>query len=1062
MERVTRTGVVVLALLISIPSWVPGSSGSTGSGAPRSLSAESVENMLLHGSGFIENAGQVANDGVRYYVSMRGVDIGFMAGATLFNVAAPTRAGESDPLTGSNGVLVRAVFEGSNPVVPVGRNPLPYGSNFFIGNDPARWRTGVPSYREIVYEDLYPGIDLAYRLTEAGAKYEFLVRPGAAPSAISIRYDGADAMAVDSQGSLVVRTEAGVIHDAGLKGFQAGRPVACWFALRDSRRIGVSCEGTDPSRPLTIDPLVYSTFVGGSRVDETLAIAADSSGSAYVVGATNSPDFPVTPGAFGTTHTSEMNCGFVVKLNPTGSALEYATYLCGSHVDHVAAVAVDAAGNAYLTGEAGSSDFPTTPGAFDRTNGGIDAFVTKLNPSGSALAYSTFLGGSEYEKGWGIAVDATGAAFVVGGTTSPDFPATPGAADTTCGTDGRCNPVGQNVLDGFLAKLNPAGSALIYATFIGGSDGEWAYGLALDPSGDALVTGDTVSVDLPATPGSFQTFSAGDHDAYVVRVSAAGDAFLFLTYLGGREDDGSRSIALDPSGAVYVAGTTQSPDFPTTPGAFDRTCGVDGSCDPDPELKPDGFAAKLTADGRQLVYSTYLGGHVWDRVWGLGVDASGRAYLSGDTSSPDFPTTSGSFDRTFHGIYDAFVASLGPSGDVLEYGSFLGGARTENYARLALDPAGGVYVSGSTMSGDYPVTPGAFDTLLGSETWDVFVTKLDLAVELNHPPALAWTGESNYVGDGLDPEVGTTGTSFSYRVAYSDPDNDPPTAVRITVHRPLGTAWRSFNLSFVSWVGSPFNYTAGAVYDVTTKLTAPGTDYWYVFNATDGRDWASGPPTVPVDAPDVTLDNPPHAIARATPVVASVGDPITFDGTGSTDDHGIIAYLWDFGDGATGTNAVATHAYSTLGPHVATLTVWDTANQTGTASVSVTTVLEVAPGIPVFENWKPIVALAFAVVLVLAGVLSSRRRPWRNAAGRESAYLAFLLTSLPFVLAEIATGIASSATGFLSIPPVVGPGSLVDGTIVVGGIAVAVLRLLGAEPRRTRSKTEREGRHPDR
>jgi len=310
--------------------------------------------------------------------------------------------------------------------------------------------------------------------------------------------------------------------------------------------------------------LAYGTFLGGSDDDWGNGIAVDSSGAAYVTGLTKSSDFPTTPGVFDPTHNG--GDAFVVKLNPYGTALAYGTFLGGSDDDWGNGIAVDSSGAAYVTGGTYSSDFPTTPGAYDRTyNGGwYDAFVVKLNPYGTALAYSTFLGGGDRDWGNDIAVDSSGAAYVTGVTYSSDFPTTPGAFDRTYHGNG----------DAFVVKLNPYGSGLqdlAYATFLGGSDDDGGRGIAVDSSGAAYVTGWTKSSNFPTTQGAYDPTHNGYYDAFVVKLNPYGTALAYATFLGGSDDDWGMSIVVDSSGAAYVTGWTWSPDFPTTPGAFDTT-----------------------------------------------------------------------------------------------------------------------------------------------------------------------------------------------------------------------------------------------------------------------------------------------------------------------------------------------------------------------------------------------------------------------------------------------------------------------------------------------------------
>jgi len=330
--------------------------------------------------------------------------------------------------------------------------------------------------------------------------------------------------------------------------------------------------------------LVYATFLGGASEDYGYSIAVDSSGAAYVTGLTRSSDFPATPGAYDTTYNE--SCGspilpcadaFVAKLNPSGTALVYATFLGGAKIDYGYSIAVDSSGAAYVTGSTYSSDFPTTPGAYDTTHNGLhDAFVVKLNPSGSTLAYATFLGGDGWEEGSGIAVDASGAAYVTGGTGSPDFPTTSGAYDRTFENG-----------DAFVVKLNPSGTALVYATFLGGAEVDWGHSIAVDSSGAAYVTGTTNSSDFPTTPGAYDTTHSGVCDAFVVKLKPSGDGLTYATFLGGDNKEWGLDIAIDSSGAAYVTGWTNSSDFPTTPGAYDTTYNGDH----------DVFVAKLAVGG---------------------------------------------------------------------------------------------------------------------------------------------------------------------------------------------------------------------------------------------------------------------------------------------------------------------------------------------------------------------------------------------------------------------------------------------------------------------------------
>jgi hypothetical protein len=395
-------------------------------------------------------------------------------------------------------------------------------------------------------------------------------------------------------------------------------------------------------------------------------------------------------------------------IDPT---LAYSTYLGGRGDDEGFGIAVDAAGNAYVTGHTASTNFPTTPGAFQTTFGGGfgDAFVSKLNAAGSALLYSTYLGGSTDDLGSGIAIDASGDAYVTGHTDSSNFPTTAGAFQTTSG----------GFTDAFVSKLNTVGSALLYSTYLGGSDGELGNSIAVDASGNAYVTGQTNSTNFPITAGAFQTtIGGGGLDAFVSKLNAAGSALLYSTYLGGRDVEGGNGIAVDASGNAYVTGGTLSSNFPVTPGAFQTTC---PECNN--HIVGDTFVSKLNPVGSALVYSTYLGGSGQDGDFGIAVDASGNAYVTGFTSSSDFPTTPGAFQTTLKGSQNAFFSKLNASGSALLYSTYLGGSSGDIGDRIAVDASGNAYVTGATASSNYPTTPGAFQTAFGGGTLDAFVSK---------------------------------------------------------------------------------------------------------------------------------------------------------------------------------------------------------------------------------------------------------------------------------------------------------------------------------------------------
>jgi Beta-propeller repeat len=436
-------------------------------------------------------------------------------------------------------------------------------------------------------------------------------------------------------------------------------------------------------------------------------IAVDRSGSAYVTGFTRSESFPVTPGAFQTEKADEHDA-FVTKFTPDGSGLVYSTFLGGDRVDQASDIILDGAGNAYVSGSTHSADFPVTPGAFDQVDDPDgDAFVVKLNPDGSDLVFSTLLGGRYFEHGAGIALDGSGAVYVAGRTLSDNFPVTAGAFDTEF-NDGE-------QADGYVAKFNPTGSSLNYATYLGGGDTEEIRDLAADGSGHAYVTGWTYSGSFPTTAGAFDQTFGGPQEAFVTKVDPTGSDLVFSTFLGGNAPESASGIALDGSENVYVTGYTASEDFPLTPNAFDQV--IQGS---------EAFVTKFLASGAALDYSSFLGGSGSEGGDDIALDRRGRATVVGSTSSEDFPVTADAFQPVYQGGHDAFVTTVRAGGGGLVASTYLGGHNQDlPFAGVALDTRGNAYTGGITFSGDFPTTPGAFDTQFDGGETDGWVAKLD-------------------------------------------------------------------------------------------------------------------------------------------------------------------------------------------------------------------------------------------------------------------------------------------------------------------------------------------------
>ncbi|HUY56149.1 MAG TPA: SBBP repeat-containing protein [Candidatus Nanopelagicaceae bacterium] len=619
----------------------------------------------------------------------------------------------STPIT-STVVALRYLHANPHPHV-VGLDKLPGVVNYFTGSNPARWHTNIPTYGRVEYQDLYPGIDLVVYGNQGHEEYDWVVAPGADPAAIQMGVEGTGGARLDANGRLVqhagnltIEQEQPLIYQTG--GGRQKVVSGAWRLLGD-RTASFSLGPYDHTQPLVIDPgLVYSTYLGGSGSDEARSIAVDGNGNAYVAGITMSTDFPLANALSshfipGWTNVDTFVCG----LNAAGSALLFSTYITGSYNNNGPSLALDGSGNIYLAGNTDSTQFPTTPGAFQTQypGGYMVPFVTKLNRAGNALLYGTYLGGAG-NSGWGagIAVDTAGNAYLTGYTDDPHFPTTPGSYQPTY--------IGNNAIgsDAFVTKLNASGSGLVYSTFLAGTSDQQATSIAIDSSGQAYIVGETSSTDYPTTAGAVQRQHLGGYyTGFVTQLNATGTGLVYSTYLGGSTGmDGGMKIVLDGADNAYVTGRADSRDFPITPGAWSAS-----------QAGGDGFAAKLSPTG-SLLYSTYLAGAGWG--WSLAVDPAGNAYITGNTGTNTMPTTSGAIQPTKSGDADAFLLELNPTGSALLYGTYLGGSGFDIGKDLALDGNGKVYIVGATASSNFP-TIAAYQGSFGGNQ-DAFVAKLTL------------------------------------------------------------------------------------------------------------------------------------------------------------------------------------------------------------------------------------------------------------------------------------------------------------------------------------------------
>ncbi len=663
---------------------------------------------------FTENRGQSGNPDVRFVYSRSDYSVGFVESGYLIRVVGKENSTS----------LVKVRFEGANSVLPSGTDQQPHKTNYLTGNDPSEWTTGVPSYGKVVYDNLYDGIDLVFYTTDEGVKYDFVITPGsgssaaptpAAPPDIRFSYEGVDGLSIDDSGSIHITTSSGELLEEAPFSYQdkeSGRVEVPSSYNIDGNSVTFDIGEYDSSLPLIIDPLIYSTYLGGSGSETSFAMALDDDGNAYITGQVYSEDFPTSDGAHDNSHNGDKDI-FVSKLNSDGTQLIYSTFIGGEGPDEGLGIAVDDDGYAYITGRSESVDFPTTTGAYDEThNGDSDVIVLKLDPDGSDLVYSSYVGGDMYDVGYaGVAIDDDGNAYVAGHTNSPNFPTTPGAYDRSYYAAG---------WDGFSFKMNPDGSDLVYSTYFGGYDYEGARSIAIDSSGNAYLTGDTTSDDYPTTAGAYDESYNGGRDGFILELNSDGSDLIFSTYLGGTDDDLPNDMVLADDGSIWIVGYTVSDDYPVT----------DNTYDPDMDER-DFILSSLSGDGSDLEYSTFAGGSAQDEGWTLAV-LDNIAYVAGRAYSDDFPVTGHALQKENHGGLDAVIFRLdidNPGEEQMTYATYLGGS--ENEASWELELRGtDIHIAGLSASEDFPVTEGVFDESHNGGI-DATVWKMNIEDELD-------------------------------------------------------------------------------------------------------------------------------------------------------------------------------------------------------------------------------------------------------------------------------------------------------------------------------------------
>jgi hypothetical protein len=673
--------------------------------------------------GFIENAGQLADGSIRFHTTGK-LSAAFSDLGVVFWLNGPECAAS---------YTMR--FAGASPVRPAGTGPLECTSNFLVGSDPSKWRTGVLSYEGLLYSGLYPGVDLRFLYCGGGLKYEFVVAPGADPSAVGLEFAGAEPSVRGD--TLVLETPAGAVRDAGFAVFQEagpGRAAVAARMVREGGRITYDIGPYDSSRPLVIDPLISTAVLGGGGDDYAVSTAVDRFNNGYLAGETLSADFPATAGAYanrsaGPDSTFDV---FVSKLAPDGKRTLFSTYIGSSGNDFVHDLRVDDAGFVYLTGYTYGFDFPTTGGAFDRSyNGYGDAFALKLSPAGSRLQFSTFLGGDDVDFGYALAPGEDGSLFVAGGTVSIDFPVTAGALQTSI-------KAGASSQDGFVLKLSADGSALRYCTYLGGTGMDYVLAVQCDDGGRAFVTGATASGDFPVTADAFQDRASGQ-DAFLACLGPDGASLDFATFFGGHGTDVGNVLVLDGSGGCLIAGDTTSYNLPAT-----SHPAAGGYC-----AYWDCFAAHFDPTGGNLTFCGYFGGTGDESAAALLLDDGGNLTIAGTTTSPNLAATPAAEQGALAGGRDLFSVRLDPMRRHVLHQGYFGGRGDDVCAGAALDAAGMLCLAGTTSSAVLPGQAGNASNGTG-----VFLARL-APVCVPGPPAVRLsTGNHTAALDWDEPDMG--------------------------------------------------------------------------------------------------------------------------------------------------------------------------------------------------------------------------------------------------------------------------------------------------------------------
>jgi len=789
--------------------------------------------QVIDSPGFVENRGQW-NPSVRFMARTPGLDLWVTDKGLTYDYHE-----KSDRGRGKKRHAVRVDFVGATKPTPQGQKPLAIQQDFMVGPR-SKWASNVSRYRSVRMNGVYPGIDLVayFDAKTKLPRYDFVVHKGADSDRIAMRYSGASNLGLTSPTELSYQTGFGQVSERDLKVYQTDpstgtkQPLPAFRSIGRGGLVSFKISKRDRSKDMVIDPVIFSTYLGGTHNTLVTGVAVNIFfNTAYVCGDTESTDLPAVSGEYQTTNptaATTRDSSFVAKID---SSNVHCTYFGGSGggvgvpFTSAQAIAFDYStasspnGSVVVVGRTNCLDMPGASASFQPANHGLtDAYVAKFNYKLDSLFSSTYLGGSKDDAATDVRVDRTNGNIFVTGYTSSNvaanpFPTTAAAADTTYNG-------GHN--DAFVTKLNPGLSALTYSTFLGGSRDEYPAAttnihtisfqcyprLALDSSGNVLLTGTTNSSNFPATSGAYQTtgpVSAVTYKAFVAKFSTDGSVLQWATFLGGGADE-SAGLAFDYGGNVLVAGSTSSRTFPTTTGAFQPTY----------RGNKDGFVASLSPTGTTLNWASYLGGGGLDLVSGLAFMPDGSVSVAGTTNSTNFPTTGQGFQAGYGGVSDGFVARLAPGGTGLRFGSYLGGADLDVLTSMVVDANGGLFLGGYSVSRDFPTTHLAFQETNPAPATDragfvsVVIPRVTVTADVTPTPNIIGGGRAIFFLSVPAPAP-AGGMRFTLR------STNPKLTVPATLTIPAGALHGSVTVRAAGVDNQEFGNIVGTIYGETTS-----------------------------------------------------------------------------------------------------------------------------------------------------------------------------------------------------------------------------------------------------